>query len=127
MAIDQSQARRKASGSRYKANRKGRQFELGRLPSLTKIESIARKRTIRTMGANSKLRLLSTNIANLYNPKSKSYSKATITTTSGNPANRHFVRRNILTRGSIIETDKGKARITSRPGQDGIVNAVLIS
>ena len=43
------------------------------------------------------------------------------------PANRHFIRRNIMTKGIIIETDKGKAKITSRPDQDGIVNAVLIS
>ncbi|MEK6949175.1 MAG: 30S ribosomal protein S8e, partial [Nanoarchaeota archaeon] len=50
-----------------------------------------------------------------------------IKTISGNPANRHFVRRNIMTKGAIIETEKGKARITSRPGQDGAVNAVLIS
>ena len=44
-----------------------------------------------------------------------------------NPANRHFVRRNIMTKGTVIETEKGKARITSRPGQDGTINAVLIS
>jgi len=43
-----------------------------------------------------------------------------------NPANRHFVRRNILTKGTIIETVKGKAKITGRPGQEGMVNAVLI-
>ena len=43
-----------------------------------------------------------------------------------NPANRHYIRRNILTRGTIIKTEKGNARITSRPGQDGVVNAVLI-
>ena len=45
----------------------------------------------------------------------------------GNPANRHFIRRNILTKGTIIKTDKGKAKITSRPGQDGVINAVKIS
>ncbi|MEK6848627.1 MAG: 30S ribosomal protein S8e, partial [Nanoarchaeota archaeon] len=43
------------------------------------------------------------------------------------PANRHFIRRNIMTKGSVIDTELGKARITSRPGQDGVVNAVLIS
>ena len=36
------------------------------------------------------------------------------------------VRRNILTKGAIIETDAGKAKITNRPGQEGTVNAVLV-
>ena len=126
MAIDQSRSKRKQTGSRYKPYRKRKQYELGRLASVTKVEPL-RKRRIRTMGNNYKLRLLSTNVANLYDPKTKKYVKASITTTSANPANRHFIRRNIMTRGSIIETDKGKARITSRPGQDGVVNAVLVS
>ena len=62
----------------------------------------------------------------LYDPKAKKCSKATIKNVSGNPANRHFVRRNIITKGAVVETDKGKARITSRPGQEGTINAVLI-
>ncbi|NLM29905.1 MAG: 30S ribosomal protein S8e, partial [Methanomicrobiales archaeon] len=30
-------------------------------------------------------------------------------------------------RGAIIRTDIGRARIVSRPGQDGVVNAVLLA
>ncbi len=44
-----------------------------------------------------------------------------------NAANRHYVRRDIITKGTIIQTKLGKARVTSRPAQDGTVNAVLIS
>ena len=43
-----------------------------------------------------------------------------------NPANRHFARENIITKGAIIETEAGKARITSRPGQNGVANGILI-
>lgn len=43
-----------------------------------------------------------------------------------NPANPDYVRRDILTKGAVIETSEGRARITSRPGQDGTVNAVLL-
>lgn len=43
-----------------------------------------------------------------------------------NPADRHFARENIITRGAIIDTELGKARVTSRPGQDGIANAILV-
>lgn len=127
MATTQSRARRKPSGARYKAYRGKRKYEMGRLPSLTKLgkRSITK---IKTRGLhNYKLRLLSIDIANVYDPKQKKYQKARIKTIVENPANRHFVRRNIMTKGSVIDTEIGKAKITSKPGQDGVVNAVLIS
>ena len=99
---------------------------MGRLPSLTKLEK-RRVTVIRTRGNNQKVRLLGIDIANLFNPKTKKYEQAKIKTILENPANRHFVRRNIMSKGTIIDTEKGKARITSRPGQDGTVNAVLVS
>ena len=43
-----------------------------------------------------------------------------------NPANRHYVRRNIITKGTIVDTEKGKAIITSKPGQEGCINAKLL-
>ena len=43
-----------------------------------------------------------------------------------NHADPNYVRRNILTRGAIIKTDIGNARILNRPGQSGVVNAILI-
>ena len=59
-------------------------------------------------------------------PKTKKSSKAKINTVVDNPANRNFIRANILTKGTVVDTDKGKARITNRPGQEGTVNGVLI-
>jgi small subunit ribosomal protein S8e len=126
MAISQTRPRRKATGGRYIDYRKKRQYELGREPSFTKLGN-KRVRVIRVMGANRKMRLLSTDTANLFDPKTKAFRQAKIKTITDNPANRHFIRRNIMTKGSVIDTELGKARITSRPGQDGIVNAVLIS
>ena len=126
MALSQARPRRKQTGALYKANRKKKQYELGREPSFTKLGK-RRKQTIRVMGAHQKLRLLSADVANLYDPKSKKFKQVKIKTITENPANRHFIRRNIMTKGSVIDTDVGKARITSRPGQDGVVNAVLIS
>lgn len=40
--------------------------------------------------------------------------------------NPEYVRMNIITRGAVVETELGKARVTNRVGQDGIVNGVLI-
>lgn len=126
MALSQARPRRKQTGALYKDYRKKRQYEIGREPSFTKLGK-ERVQIIRTMGANRKLRILSSDTANLYNPKSKSFKQAKIKTITDNPANRHFIRRNIMTKGSVIDTELGKARITSRPGQDGVINAVLIS
>ncbi len=126
MALSQLRSTRKPTGGRYKAGfRKKRLYELGREPSFTGLGA-KRIKIIRVRGDNQKARLLSGDIANLYDPKAKKYEQVKIKTISGNPANRHFVRRNIMTKGAIIETDKGKARITSRPGQDGSINAVLV-
>ena len=126
MALSQARARRKPTGGRYKAYRKKRQYELGREPSFTKLGK-KRLQLIRTMGANRKLRLLRAETANLFDPKSKEFKQVKIKTITDNPANRHFIRRNIMTKGSVIDTEFGKARITSRPGQEGVINAVLIS
>ncbi|MBI1935689.1 30S ribosomal protein S8e [Candidatus Woesearchaeota archaeon] len=126
MALSQSRPKRKQSGARYKDYRKKRQHELGREPSFTKLGK-KRVQILRVMGANRKLRMLGADTANLYDPKSKSFKQIRIKTITDNPANRHFIRRNIMTKGSVIDTELGKARITSRPGQDGVINAVLIS
>ncbi len=125
MAIIQHRAKRSKTGSVYKAHGKKKQYQIGRQPTFTKIGE-ARIKFLRVMGANTKLKLLTAENINLIDPKTKKAMKAKLKTVVGNPANSNFVRRNILTKGSIIETDKGKARITSRPGQEGTVNAVLV-
>ena len=125
MVITQHRAKRKQTGGRYIAARGKRKQEVGRKPALTKVAE-RKAKSIRVKGGKSKLSLLSEKTANLYDPKSKSYSKAEIKAVLENPADRHFVRRNIITKGAVIETDKGKAKVTSRPGQDGVINAVLV-
>ncbi|MBI3027243.1 30S ribosomal protein S8e [Candidatus Woesearchaeota archaeon] len=126
MAVKQGRPNRKESGGRYKDYRKKKMYELGREPSFTKLGK-KRMQVIKTRGAGRKLRLLSADTANLYDPKTKSFKQVRIKTITDNPANRHFIRRNIMTKGSVFDTEFGKARITSRPGQHGVVNAVLIS
>jgi small subunit ribosomal protein S8e len=49
-----------------------------------------------------------------------------IETVKDNKANLHYMRRSILTKGAVIKTELGDARITNRPGQDGVVNAILL-
>jgi small subunit ribosomal protein S8e len=125
MVLDQQRSVRKETGARYKRQHGKKKDAIGRTPTLTKIGEKATKE-MRVRGHNVKLRALRTDIANLYDPKTKKYLKAKIKIVTGNPANRHYVRRNIMTKGTIIQTDKGDARVTSRPGQDGVINAVLV-
>ena len=125
MAVNQYRSKRKPSGGRYKKLTVRRKHQLGNLPTHTKIE----KRSVnqaRGLGGNIKTKLLSENSCNLFDPKTKKHIKAKVLNVVENPANPHFVRRNILTKGAVIETDKGKARVTSRPGQEGTINAVLV-
>ena len=65
-------------------------------------------------------------IASLTDPKSGKTSSSKIVEVVENQANPNYVRQNIITKGSIVETEKGRARVTSRPGQHGVVSAVLI-
>jgi small subunit ribosomal protein S8e len=121
----QGRSRRKYTGAKIKAYRAKRKFELGREPTDTRLDDVKIK-LVSTMGGNSKIRLLQCNIANVTDANGKTQ-KTTIETVVGNEANEHYVRRNILTKGSVIRTPVGNARITSRPGQDGVVNAVLLN
>ena len=109
----------------YHPARGKRKFEMGRDPAHTRIG--ARKLlAVRTKAAGTKNRLLVCDIANVYNPATKTYVQAKIKTVKENTASRHFVRRNIMTKGAVIDTDAGLARITSRPGQDGMINAIMV-
>jgi len=123
--ISQAKSLRKPTGGRYKAFRKKRLSESGRIPSHTKVAK-KKLKSMRVRGGSRKKRLLGIDTANVFDKKAKTYSKAKILNIIDNPANKQFVRRNIITKGAIINTDKGNAKVTSRPGQDGAVNAVLI-
>src|SRR3989338_2084781 len=102
MAISQARPRRKQTGARYKDYRKKKQYELGREPSFTRLAK-KKVQTLRVMGANRKLILLSADTENLFDQKSKAFRQVKIKTITDNPANRHFIRRNIMTKGSVID------------------------
>ena len=125
MAIVQKRSSRKTSGGRYKGKVTKKLSNLGNLPRYTKIGERS-VRVSRTKGGNKKVFLLRSNLINIYDKKNKKYITTAILSVIENPANRHFIRRNILTKGSIVKTEVGNAKITSRPGQEGTVNGVLV-
>ncbi len=123
--IWQGRSKRKYTGKLYKRFRKKRKYELGR----EYIETLIGERKIkkiRVRGGNYKIRLFRDKYANVYVPSEKKVVRAEIKSVIENRAHIHFARRNVLTKGAVIETTAGKAVVTNRPGQEGVVNAVLI-
>ncbi|MCL5874426.1 MAG: 30S ribosomal protein S8e [Candidatus Thermoplasmatota archaeon] len=125
MAIYHGRASVKTSGGKLRSNRHKKRFELGNEPTLTVLGNIKRKQ-VRGMGGNSKSALLSGNEVNVTNPKDRVTKRVKILNVKENIADPHFAQRNIITKGAIVVTELGNARITSRPGQSGRINAVLI-
>lgn len=117
----QSRSRRKPTSGLYHKFGKKKVHEFAGDQILVKLEK-EKYRCVRTRGGSRKRQLLQTNKAVIF-PGGKI---AKIITVKENPANPHFVRMNIITKGAIIETELGLAKVVSRPTQHGIVNAVLI-
>ena len=81
----------------------------------------------RVKGGQAKNKVLAMDVVNVFDEKAKKHVQAKITSVVENPANRHFIRRNIMTKGAIVETSAGKVQITNRPGQEGSVQGVFVT
>ncbi|MCD6512098.1 MAG: 30S ribosomal protein S8e [Thermoplasmata archaeon] len=119
-------AGRKETGGRVRLARKKRKYEMGRDAILPVIAEEETRKKIRVRGGNIKVRVIGAKYANVTDPETGKTKKVEIKDVLENPANPHYVRRDIITKGSIIDTEMGKALVTSRPGQHGEINAVLI-
>ena len=124
MVIWHAKKTKKKSGGRIRPHRKKRKFELGRISILTKVGEEEKRIKIRTKGGGEKIKAITAQWVNVHvNGKTQ---KVKILTVVENPANPHYVRRNLITKGAIVKTELGLVRITSRPSQHGILNGVLI-
>ena len=125
MAIWQGRSRRSYTGKLLRPHRKKRKYELGR-PQVETLIGERKIRIVRVRGGNYKVKLVREMYANVYVPKEGKVVRAEIKRVVENPANPHYARRNVITKGAIIETSVGLARVTNRPSQEGLINAVLI-
>jgi small subunit ribosomal protein S8e len=125
MTIWHGEKGRTATGALIHTARKKRKYELGSHPMMTKIAK-AKIVLKKTKGGQYKVKAAAIEFANVLDAKKKIIKKVKITHVLENKANPHFVRRNVITKGCVIKTELGKARITSRPSQHGVVNAILI-
>lgn len=119
---DHGDSLRRRTGGRVRPHRKRRKHEIGNQPTETAVDD-HRLKVIDARGGKRKVRALATDEAVL--ARNGDTSVTTIENVVENPANPNYVRRNIVTKGAIIETPEGRARVTSRPGQSGHVCAVL--
>lgn len=121
----QGRSVRQPTGGRYRLTLVKRRTEIGSAPTDSHIGK-DRRMTIRTTGGNAKVRTMRGEYANVADSRSGTVRRLKIETVEANGANPNYVRRNLLTKGAVIRTELGKARILSRPGQEGVINAVLI-
>ncbi len=127
MGIYQGNDLRKPSGGRKGRHRKvKRKYELGRYPTETTVGENDIRKHQRVRGGNYKIRLLKAAYANVFIKSQNRSVKVRILGVIENPSNKDYSRRGIITKGTIINTELGPAKVTSRPGQDGVINAVLL-
>ena len=119
----QGRSTRKRTGGRRRHARNKRKYELGDQPTETELDE-PRLKVVDTRGNTTKVRAISTDVASVAD--GAEVVEADIENVVENDANPNYIRRNIITKGAVIETSAGEARVTSRPGQDGQVNAVLV-
>lgn len=114
----------KTTGGRRHPLRIRRKYETDRYPNEA-INGVQITITRRIRGNNRKTALKSIDFVNLTTEDSK-VKKTKILKVLENATNNDYQRRGIITKGAILETQEGKCRVVSRPGQTGIVNAVLL-
>ena len=113
----------KITGGRRRPLRSRKKHETNRFPNEALIgEQITVTRKVR--GKNVKTAIKTINTVNLViDSKAK---RVKILKVLENATNNDYQRRGVISKGAILETAEGKCRVMSRPGQHGVVNAVLI-
>ena len=113
----------KITGGRRRALRSRRKYEIDRFPNEALIgEQITITRKVR--GKNIKASIKTIDSVNLaIDSKIK---RVKIIRVLENATNNDYQRRGVISKGAILETEEGKCRVVSRPGQHGTVNAILV-
>ncbi len=115
---------KKISGGKYIKQRKKKKNERTGQKKLVKLSESDKRKSSKVLGGNKKTILLRAKSVNIQD-KGKTI-KAEISNVLETPSNRFLARQNVITKGTIVETSKGKVRITSRPTQEGTLNGILV-
>ena len=114
----------KITGGRRHPLRIRRKYETNRYPNEA-LTGPASTVTRKARGKNQKTALKTIDFVNLAIPNAK-VKKSKIVKVLENPTNSDYQRRGVISKGAILETEDGKCRVVSKPGQHGAVNAVLV-
>ncbi len=114
----------KITGGRRHPLRTRRKYEIDRYPNEALIEA-QETVTRKVRGKNNKTALKTIDFVNVAIPGSK-VKKTKILKVLENPTNNDYKRRGIITKGAVLEIHEGKCKVVSRPGQSGVVNAIII-
>ncbi len=113
----------KITGGRRHSLRTRRKYEIDRFPNEPLVgDQITITRKVR--GKNIKTALKTIDSVNLV--KDSKIKRVKIIKVLENATNNDYQRRGIISKGAILETEEGKCRVVSRPGQHGTVNAILV-
>lgn len=118
-------SKRAPTGKKLNRIRKKKRMDRGSVFLETRIDE-RRVKLKRTKGGNQKVKILAAETANVSSPKTGKIAKSKIVSVKENPSNPHYVRRNVITKGAVIQTEAGLAKVTSSPGQAGVINAILL-
>ena len=116
---------RKISGGRNVKRQKKKKYERAGQKRIVELEEKEKRKTKTTRGGKRKVFLLKAKFVNVINKKGK-VKKATIKNVLETPSNKFLARQNVITKGTIVQIDIGKVKITNRPSQEGTLNGVLI-
>ena len=113
----------KITGGRKHTSRSRRKYEIDRFPNEALVgDQITITRKVR--GKNIKTSVKTIDSVNLaIDSKIK---RVKIIKVLENITNNDYQRRGVISKGAILETEEGKCRVVSRPGQHGTVNAILV-
>jgi small subunit ribosomal protein S8e len=117
--------RKPSGGLRGRHRKVKRKYELGSPPTLTRVGSEEERKVERVRGGNVKVRLKEAVYVNVALPGGV-VKKAKILDVVETPENPQHAKSKIISKGSLVKTELGLVKITSRPGQDGVLNGVLI-
>jgi small subunit ribosomal protein S8e len=126
MSTHSSLRKRKLSGGKKRVYRTKKKYEAAGYPAETVLGNSKRKHT-RSLGGNIKIKALTEKFASVTDQRTGQTQNVEITRVIRNGANVDYNRRGVITKGAEIDTALGHAKVTSRPGADGVINAVLIS
>jgi small subunit ribosomal protein S8e len=119
----QNPPKRKPSGGKQKAPRNKRKREMGRLPVET-VQGEHRIKFQRVRGGTIKNKLYSDEFVNVSMGDTSKHVK--IQDVIHNPSNKDYDRRKIITKNTIVKTELGRVKITSRPGQSATINGIIV-